>query len=240
MKREGQSSSFNSLGRCGLAKEDDIDRASMQLPVNIASPTMHRQFCGASARRAAVRHTPRRHAPRRTFLPNPFIAGSVQRHTERRLLRHPQSAVFAVLAAVDEYAQFVPWCVESRILGASAAPGPRPDRFEAELAVGFQVGATDVSERYVSTVQLVPERSIVARARDSSVFQQLENHWELSPGPAPAECWLDFEVSFQFRSQLYAAFSQNFQAVIVKEMVAAFEKRCDDQAALLAAPLQQQ
>lgn len=45
--------------------------------------------------------------------------------------------LYAVVARVDEYSQFVPWCARSTVL--VDRPRPEGGYLEAELEVGFQV-----------------------------------------------------------------------------------------------------
>jgi ribosome-associated toxin RatA of RatAB toxin-antitoxin module len=53
--------------------------------------------------------------------------------------------------------QFVPWCVDSRVLRHDAAAG----YMEAELAVGVRTGPFTVREQYVSKIRLVPGKSVL-------------------------------------------------------------------------------
>ncbi len=55
--------------------------------------------------------------------------------------------MYNVVADVDAYKDFVPWCQESRVMQRWST-GPNVKRYNAELCVGF--GA--ISERYTSNV----------------------------------------------------------------------------------------
>lgn len=50
------------------------------------------------------------------------------------LCRYTPEQVYDVVANVEEYKEFVPWCVRSVVLSR-----PGPNQMEAELEVGFQM-----------------------------------------------------------------------------------------------------
>jgi Polyketide cyclase / dehydrase and lipid transport len=75
-------------------------------------------------------------------------------HKERRLLKFPPQHVYAVVSNVAEYKEFVPWCIDSRVLKHEP-----PRYMEAELSVGFQF----FSERYISRVTMEPETKVSVR-----------------------------------------------------------------------------
>jgi ribosome-associated toxin RatA of RatAB toxin-antitoxin module len=73
-------------------------------------------------------------SPRPTTPPQP-ITNAPPRPHHRRKPRWSPDQLYAVVSSVDDYSQFVPWCVGSTVLKK------RPDGgyVEAELEVGFQV-----------------------------------------------------------------------------------------------------
>lgn len=142
------------------------------------------------------------------------------------------------MADVDAYSEFVPWCVESRVLAppagdgvaattaaaaaAAAAATPSPRVLEAELRVGFR----SLSEAYTSVVTLSPPRAVTSTVRGSTLFHHLDCAWAFRPGPAPRTVWLTFSVDFAFRSALHAQAAGLFFDEVATRMVGAFEARC--------------
>lgn len=127
-----------------------------------------------------------------------------------------------MVACVEDYHLFVPWCRRSVILKRVG-----DSYMEAELDVGFQV----FKERYVSLVSLeMPSAqrpgAVASTVRDSALFRHLKSTWRIAPGPTPGTTWLSVHVDFAFRSELYSHISQLFRDEVVRRMITAFESRC--------------
>ena len=70
-------------------------------------------------------------------------------HAEQRILPYSQEQLFALVADVERYPDFLPWCVASRIRRREG------EVFFADLVIGFKM----VRERFTSQVTLArPDR----------------------------------------------------------------------------------
>lgn len=134
------------------------------------------------------------------------------RHAERRLLPHTPEQLFDLVADVERYPEFLPWCVATRVSGR------RVDGFMAEMVIGFKM----FRERYVSRVDVdKPHRIDVSHFRGP--FKHLRNHWIFEP--AEGGCIVDFSVDFEFHSRLMERLIGSVFHEAVRRMVSAFEKR---------------
>ncbi|XP_020591510.1 coenzyme Q-binding protein COQ10 homolog A, mitochondrial [Phalaenopsis equestris] len=115
-------------------------------------------------------------------------------HEERVVMGYTQEQLFNVVAAVDLYEDFLPWCQRSRIIRRN-----NDGSFDAELEIGFKF----LVESYVSHVELRKPTYIKTTALDTGLFDHLINIWEFNPGPVPGTCDLHFLVDFKFQSPLY-------------------------------------
>ncbi|CAM8972152.1 hypothetical protein QQ045_030922 [Rhodiola kirilowii] len=138
-------------------------------------------------------------------------------HEETRIMGYSQEQLFDVVAAVDLYHGFVPWCQRSEVLKHN------PDgSFEAELEIGFKFFV----ESYVSHVELKKPQYVKTTALDSNLFDHLINTWEFNPGPVEGTCELHFLVDFKFRSPLYRQVASLFFKEVVSRMIESFSGRC--------------
>ena len=134
-------------------------------------------------------------------------------HAEQRVLPYTQEQLFALVADVEHYPEFLPWCVASRIRRREG------DVFFADLVIGFKM----VRERFTSKVTLSrPGRVDVTYTEGP--FHHLNNHWVFKPLP-DGGTEIDFYVDFEFRSKLLQTLIGALFHEAVKMMVSAFEKR---------------
>ncbi|OWM80724.1 coenzyme Q-binding protein COQ10 homolog, mitochondrial-like [Punica granatum] len=138
-------------------------------------------------------------------------------YEERRVLGYSPTQLFDVVAAVDFYQDFLPWCQRSEILRNY------PDgSLDAELEIGFKF----LVESYVSHVEMKRPTFIKSTASDSTLFEHLINVWEFNPGPVPGSCDLHFLVDFKFQSPLYSQVASMFFKEVVARLVGSFNERC--------------
>ena len=133
-------------------------------------------------------------------------------HAEKRLLPYAPEQVYEVVAAVDRYPEFLPWCKAARITRRDG------NTFEAELVIAFKM----FRERFTSKVQLTPESGVDVQYVDGP-FRYLNNHWRFHPAPGGSE--VDFFVDFEFRSRLLQAVIGTVFEQAVRLMVRSFERR---------------
>ena len=134
-------------------------------------------------------------------------------HAEKRRLPYRPDQMFDLVAGVDRYPEFLPWCKAARITRREGE-----DVFYADLVVAFKM----FRERFSSKVTLHPAHKIDVEYINGP-FRYLKNHWQFDPHPEG--CLLDFYVDFEFRSKIL----QNLIGLLfneaVRRMVAAFESR---------------
>jgi len=141
-------------------------------------------------------------------------------HREKRTLPYTPEQMFALVADVERYPEFLPWCLACRIRSRESE-----DVFTADLQVGFRM----VREQFTSRVTLEPPRGITVEYLRGP-FQHLTNQWTFES--APEGTAVDFFLTFEFRSRLLQALIGVLFEEAVHRMVSAFETR----AAKLYAP----
>ncbi|XP_051139696.1 uncharacterized protein LOC127257356 [Andrographis paniculata] len=140
-----------------------------------------------------------------------------RKHEERQVVGYSPKQVFDVVAAVDLYEDFLPWCQRSEIIRR------HPDgNFDAELQIGYKC----FIESYMSQVHLDKPNSIKTTSSKNSLFRHLNNVWEFHPGPVPGSCEIHFLVDFKLRSPLYCQIVNVSLKEVVSRLVRSFEDRC--------------
>jgi len=142
-------------------------------------------------------------------------------HAEKRVLPHTPAQLFELVADVEKYPEFLPWCVAVRIRKREAAPADEGggELLLADMAIGFKVFRERFSTRVVCQM---PDRIDVAYM--DGPFRYLNNHWVFTPA-GDGHCEIDFYVDFEFRSAiLQKAIGLVFNEAVQK-MVNAFEVR---------------
>jgi coenzyme Q-binding protein COQ10 len=134
-------------------------------------------------------------------------------HAERRLLPYSAEQVFDLVADVERYPEFLPWCLAARVKR-------REDNVVwAELVIGFKM----VRERYTSRIALERPRRLDV-GYEQGPFRHLANHWSFEPAPGGG-CHVDFFIDFEFSSRLSNRIIGPLFDEASRRMIAAFEAR---------------
>jgi coenzyme Q-binding protein COQ10 len=137
-------------------------------------------------------------------------------HAEKKILPYTPQQMYALVADVEKYPEFLPWCLASRIRKREGAV------MFADLIIGFKM----VRERFTSRVELnEAERRINVQYTDGP-FQYLNNHWIFLEHEGG--CCVDFYVDFEFRSKMLQKIMGLLFNEAVRRMVQAFETRADN------------
>jgi coenzyme Q-binding protein COQ10 len=135
-------------------------------------------------------------------------------HAEERFLPYPPEKLFDLVADVERYPEFLPWCVGCRILSREG------NVIRADLMVGFKM----VREKFTSQVTLTrPDRIDVEYQKGP--FRYLNNHWKFIP--KDGGCVIDFFIDFEFRSRMLQGLIGPLFNEAVRRMVSAFESRAN-------------
>ncbi|MEQ8370473.1 MAG: type II toxin-antitoxin system RatA family toxin [Alphaproteobacteria bacterium] len=154
----------------------------------------------------------------------------MHRHEEQRFLPYAPDRMFDLVADIERYPEFLPWCRGARIL-------ERSDRLVlADLIIGFRV----FRETFTSRVRLDRPNMRIDVDYERGPLKQLTNRWLFLPAdsagaPLPETggalapgCIVDFLVDFSFRSRLLEAAMHVLFGEAVTRMVGAFETRAAD------------
>jgi coenzyme Q-binding protein COQ10 len=121
----------------------------------------------------------------------------VPSHSEIRELPYTAEQMYAVVADMERYPQFLPWCLSLRVL--SRAKEGNVDVQTAEMVVSYHA----VRERYVSRVRLDPAARIIEAVHIQGPFEKLINRWRFEPKGKGSR--VHFFIDFAFKNWLLSA-----------------------------------
>jgi coenzyme Q-binding protein COQ10 len=135
-------------------------------------------------------------------------------HAEQRLLGYRPEQMFDLVADIERYPEFLPWCIGARIR-------ERKERLVvADLIIGFKM----IRERFTSRVSLDRANLTIEVAYADGPFKQMTNRWRFEPVDE-GRCRIDFYVAFEFRSAMLQKLIGMLFHEAVRRMVGAFEAR---------------
>ncbi|PAV21392.1 polyketide cyclase dehydrase and lipid transporter [Pyrrhoderma noxium] len=175
---------------------------------------------------------------------SPEGGGDEQKYQERKVLPYSQKQLYDLVADVDNYYRFVPYCVESKVLTSKPVTSNVTHNTIVKKDARLTVGFLAFKESYVSEVICRPYESVKAvAASDTPLFKKLTTTWRFNPTnkipPQPSKTGsvstdpydqgptlLSIDLEFAFSNPLYAAVSSTFFKQVSSMMVEAFENRC--------------
>lgn len=134
-------------------------------------------------------------------------------HIEKREFPFSREQLFDLVAAVDRYPEFLPWCRAARVTQR------QQDHIRAELVVGFKI----FRERFTCEVRLDRPGTIEVDYLKGPL-RHLNNRWCFRAKPEGGSV-VDFYVDFEFHSPLMQRVIMLLFNDAVRRMVSAFERR---------------
>ena len=137
-------------------------------------------------------------------------------HAEERHSPFTPDQLFDLVADIERYPEFLPWCVAARVRRREGKT------VWADLIIGFKM----FRERFTSKVTMDRPAHRIDVAYTDGPFRYLNNHWLFKPAPDGGTL-IDFYVDFEFRSIMLQKIIGALFGEAVKRMVAAFEHRAE-------------
>lgn len=135
-------------------------------------------------------------------------------HAERRSLPYTPEQIFDLVAGVERYPEFLPWCIASRITRREEG-----GVFYADLIIGYKM----IREQFSSRVTTSRPHQVKVEYMKGPM-RHLNNIWTFERNP-DGSCTIDFFVDFEFKNPLLQKLITAFFHEAVKRMVGAFEAR---------------
>jgi coenzyme Q-binding protein COQ10 len=143
-----------------------------------------------------------------------------QFRTTRRV-RHPADDMFALVADVEKYPEFLPLCTGLRVRRRDT----RDDGVEVIVAM-MSVGYRMIRESFTTRVTLDRANLSILVEYLSGPFTHLENTWTFRAVDERA-CDVDFYISYEFKSRTLGMLMLSVFDTAFRKYSDAFERRAD-------------
>jgi coenzyme Q-binding protein COQ10 len=140
----------------------------------------------------------------------------------RRRVRHSASDMFALVADVERYPQFVPLCQSLRVRKRTS-DGEGREVIVADMTVAYKF----IHETFTSRVTLERDKLEILVEYLEGPFQKMNNRWNFQPVGDEA-CDVVFFIAYEFRSRTLGVLMGAMFETAFRRFSAAFERRADE------------
>lgn len=139
-------------------------------------------------------------------------------HAEKRKMPYSATEMYALIADISAYPEFLPWCSAARI--RSRREMEEGEVVDADLVISFKV----FREKFGSRVIMRPDQGEIDVSYLDGPFKHMINKWKFTP-LSETTCEVDFFVDFEFRSRTLQTLIGLFFHEAMLRVVRAFEAR---------------
>lgn len=138
----------------------------------------------------------------------------------QRHVHHSAAQMFALVADVEKYPEFVPHCAGLKILSRSDEGGQPV--IDAIMYIHYKM----FSEHFTSRVTLDEANGRIQVQFLSGPMKSLSNEWKFISTGAQS-CTVDFTLAYEFKNPLLGAAMNATFKIVFGKFAESFEKRAD-------------
>ena len=139
----------------------------------------------------------------------------------RRIVKHSPEQMYALVADVERYPEFLPLC-------EALAIRSRRERDDKTLLVAdMTVGYKAIRETFTTQVLLAPAERAIDVKYIEGPFRYLDNRWRFEPA-GEGGCSVHFFIDYEFKSRILGAVMGSMFDRAFRMFSEAFEKRADE------------
>ncbi|ORE98806.1 type II toxin-antitoxin system RatA family toxin [Aurantimonas sp. 22II-16-19i] len=137
-----------------------------------------------------------------------------------RPVRHTADQMFALVADVEKYPEFLPLCQALTIRSEREKEGRR--LLVADMTVAYKM----IRETFTSQVLLKPEDRRIEVSYVNGPFKFLDNRWDFVP-TGEGSCDVKFYIEYEFKSRTLGMLMGTMFDFAFRRFAVAFEERAD-------------
>lgn len=136
-----------------------------------------------------------------------------------RTVKHTPEQMFALVADVEKYPEFLPMCQALTVRSRKEREG------RAILVADMTVGYKAIKETFTSQVLLKPDENVIEVKYLDGPFKYLINIWTFKP--SAEGCDVHFFIDYEFKSRILSAMMGAMFDRAFRMFTEAFETRAD-------------
>ena len=140
---------------------------------------------------------------------------------ESKTVNYSKDQMFDLVADIDRYDEFLPWCNNSKIINTSIK-----DDIKIVIA-DLEIGYDQFVYTYRSEVKLHKDKSEINVRNLDGPFKYLENNWKFVT-VNESECEIRFKIDFELNITLFDILMRKFFDLAFQKMVDAFISRANE------------
>lgn len=140
----------------------------------------------------------------------------------KRRVRHAATDMFALVADVDKYPQFVPLCASMKVK-SRAEKGEGVTVMVAEMTVAYKI----IRETFTSRATLDSRNLRILVEYLNGPFKRMQNRWAFHQ-VGENSCDVEFFIDYEFRSRTLAMLMGAMFDAAFRRFASAFEQRADE------------
>lgn len=144
------------------------------------------------------------------------------KHSEQRLLPYSSEQMFDLVADIESYPTFIPWCTKVQVTSEKNDKIKKCNVVEADMRVSFKV----ISETFSSRVFLDRNSREIIVTYLTGPFKYLNNKWTFKE--SVDGCLVSFNVEFEFKSRIMQRLIGVVFHEAMRRIVRSFEKRAEE------------
>ena len=143
------------------------------------------------------------------------------KHFEKKIVNFTAKQMYELVADIDNYREFLPWCNDSKIIEITNI-----DNEKKTLIADLEIGYKDLVYTYRSNVLLNKQELTIKVDFIHGPFKNLDNSWifkKIDDQSCEIEFFIDFELNVGVLNLLISKFFDK----AFKKMVNSFENRAN-------------
>jgi coenzyme Q-binding protein COQ10 len=140
---------------------------------------------------------------------------------ESKTVSYTKEQMFDLVADIDRYDEFLPWCNNSKIISSST------EGDKQIIIADLEIGYDQFVYTYRSEVKLHKDKTEINVRNLDGPFKYLENNWKFNT-LSEHECEIQFNIDFELNISLLDMLMKKFFDLAFQKMVDAFISRANE------------